>query len=107
MLLIKYYLREAYKLKRFLIQIKIKITNKRLELLIVIKQVIYTGLFLTGRVLEQFKLYFTKIQLNRISTTNIKVWYMFLIQDGFANQLKQIFKSLEEELVAKDKLENI
>ena len=42
-----------------------------------------------------------------MSTTNIKAQYMFLTQDGFANWLKQIFKSLEEELVAKDKLENI
>ena len=42
-----------------------------------------------------------------MSTTNIKAWYIFLTQDGFANWLKQIFKSLEEELVAKDKLENI
>ena len=42
-----------------------------------------------------------------MSTINIKVWYMFLIQDGFANWLKQIFKSLKEELVAKDKLKNI
>ena len=32
---------------------------------------------------------------------------MFLIWDGFANQLKQIFKSLKEESVAKNKLENI
>ena len=32
---------------------------------------------------------------------------MFLTQDGFTNQLKQIFKSLEEELVTKDKLKNI
>ena len=79
MLLVKYYLGEAYKLKRFLIQIKIKITNKGLGLPIVIKQVAYTGLFLTEKVLEWFKPYFTKIQLNGISTTNIKVWYMFLI----------------------------
>ena len=42
-----------------------------------------------------------------MSTTNVEVQYMFLTQDGFANQLKQIFKSLKEELVAKDKLENI
>ena len=32
---------------------------------------------------------------------------MFSIWDGFANQLKQIFGSLEEESVAKNKLENI
>ena len=42
-----------------------------------------------------------------MSTTNIKAQYMFLIWDGFANQLKQIFKNLKEELVAKNKLENI
>ena len=66
-------------------QIKIKITNKGLGLLTVIKQVAYTGLFLIERVLEWFKPYFTKIQLNRISTTNIKAWYMFLIQDRFTN----------------------
>ena len=54
-------------------QIKIKITNKGLGLLIVIKQVAYVGLFLIGRVLEWFKPYFTKIQLNRMSTINIEV----------------------------------
>ena len=42
-----------------------------------------------------------------MSTTNVEAQYMFLIQEGFANQLKQIFKSLKEELITKDKLENI
>ena len=107
MLLVKYYLGKVYKLKEFFIQIKIKITNKGLELLIVIKQIAYTGLFLIKKILKQFKPYFTKIQLNGMSTTNIKIQYMFLIQEGFANQLKQIFRSLEEELMAKDKLKNI
>ena len=79
MLLIKYYLGEAYKLKRFLTQIKIKITNKGLGLPTVIKQVAYTELFLTKRVLKWFKPYLTKIQLNGMSTTNIKAQYMFLI----------------------------
>ena len=79
MLLVKYYLGEAYKLREFLTQIKIKITNKGLGLLIVIKQVAYTGLFLTGRVLEWFKPYLTKIQLNRMGTTNIEAQYIFLI----------------------------
>ena len=60
-------------------QIKIKITNKGLGLLIVIKQVAYTGLFLMGRVLKWFKPYLTEIQLNGISTTNVEVRYMFLI----------------------------
>jgi hypothetical protein len=79
MLLVKYFLGEAYKLKGFLTQIKIKITNKGLGLPTVIKQVAYMGLFLIKRVLEWFKPYHTKIALNRMSTTNIKAQYMFLI----------------------------
>ena len=73
MLLVKYFLGEAYKLRKFLTQIKIKIINKGPGLPTVIKQVAYAGLFLTGRALEWFKPYFTKIQLNRIGTTNIEV----------------------------------
>ena len=49
---VKYFLGEAYKLRGFLTQIKIKITNKGLGLPIAIKQVAYAGLFLTERVLE-------------------------------------------------------
>ena len=79
MLLVEYYLGEAYKLRGFLTQIKIKITNKGLKLLTVIEQVAYVGLFLIKRVLEWFKPYLTKIQLNGISTTNIEARYMFLI----------------------------
>jgi hypothetical protein len=79
MLLVKYFLGEVYKLRGFLTQIKIKITNEGLGLLTVIEQVVCIGLFLSGRVLEWFKPYFTKIQLNRMSTTNIEVRYMFLI----------------------------
>ena len=52
MLLLKYFLGEAYKLRGFLIQIKIKITNKGLGLPIVIKQIAYAGLFLIKRVLK-------------------------------------------------------
>ena len=50
--LVEYFLGEAYKLRGFLTQIKIKIINKGLGLLIVIKQVTYAGLFLLGRVLK-------------------------------------------------------
>ena len=71
--LVEYYSGEAYKLRGFLIQIKIKIINKGLGLPIAIKQVAYIGLFLIGRVLEWFKPYFTKVQLNRLGTTNIEV----------------------------------
>ena len=48
MLLVECFAGELYKLKRFLIQIKIKITNKGLGLLTIIKQVAYAGLFLVG-----------------------------------------------------------
>ena len=58
---VKQFLGEIYKLRGFLTQIKIKITNKGLGLPTVIKQVAYTGLFLSGRALEWFKPYFTKI----------------------------------------------
>ena len=79
MLLVECYSGEVYKLKGFLTQIKIKITNKGLGLPIVMEQVAYAGLFLTERVLEWFKPSLTEIQLNGMSTTNIKVRYMFLI----------------------------
>ena len=79
MLLVKHFLGEAYKLRGFLTQIKIKITNKGLGLPMAIKQVAYIGLFLTERVLKWFELYLTKVQLNGLNTTNIKARYMFLI----------------------------
>ena len=72
-----------------------------------IKQIAYIGLFLIKRVLEWFKPYLTKVQLNGLNTTNVEVWYIFLTQEGFANQLKQIFRSLDEELMAKDKFKNL
>ena len=82
---VKYYLGEVYKLKGFLTQIKIKITNKGLGLLIAIKQVAYIVLFLTKRVLEWFKPYFTKVQSNKLNTTNVEAQYIFLMWEGFTN----------------------
>ena len=76
--LVEYFLREVYKLKEFLMQIKIKITNKGLRLLTAMEQVAYAGLFLTKRVLKWFKPYLTKVQLNGLNTTNIEAWYIFL-----------------------------
>ena len=52
MLSVKRFLEKAYKLRGFLTQIKIKITNKGLGLPIVIKQVAYIGLFLTEKALK-------------------------------------------------------
>ena len=58
---VKQFSREVYKLRGFLIQVKIKIINKGLGLLTIIKQVVYAKLFLTKRALEWFKPYLTKI----------------------------------------------
>ena len=43
------------------------------------------GLFLTKKVLKWFKPYFTKVQLNKLNTTNVEARYMFLIQEEFTN----------------------
>ena len=67
---VAYFKGKLYKLRGFFIQIKIKITNKGPGLLIFIKQIAYTGLFLLERVLEWFKPYLTKIQENGLTTTN-------------------------------------
>ena len=70
MLLVEYFAGEPYKLRGFLMWIKIKITNKGLGLPITIKRVAYIGLFLSGRVLEWFKPYLTEIQENGLTITN-------------------------------------
>jgi hypothetical protein len=66
---------------------KLKIKYKRQKLPIIIDQVAYTGLFLTGQALEWFKLYLTEYKANSLTTRNNKVRYMFLIWEGFANRL--------------------
>ena len=52
MLLVKRFSGDVYKFRGFLTQIKIKITDKGLGLLIVMELVAYAGLFLLGRVLK-------------------------------------------------------
>ena len=61
MLLVECFLGEIYKLRGFLTQIKIKITNEGPRLPTVIKQIAYVGLFLLRRVLKWFKPYLTEI----------------------------------------------
>ena len=92
---IKRFIGERLRLKGFLTQIKLKINYKKERLLILTEQVAYVGLFLIGRVIEWFKPYLTEIQANRLVTTNLEVQYIFLIQEGFANRLIQIFGDLE------------
>ena len=67
-------------------------------------QVIYAELFLIKRALKQFKPYFTKVQINNITTTNLKVKYLFLSQGGFVKQLTQIFGDLEATITIEKKL---
>ena len=50
--LVKHFSKDIYKLRGFLTQIKIKITNKGLGLPTVIKQVASIGLFLLEKALE-------------------------------------------------------
>ena len=66
--------------------------------------VIYTGMYLTGRALKQFKPYLTEYQTNRPTTTNLETKYIFANQENFKNQLTQIFGDLEEEAIIKQKL---
>jgi hypothetical protein len=65
------------RLKGFLLQMKFKIIQEDLKIGTLADQIAYTGLFLTGKALKWFKPYLTKIQTNKISTTNQKVRYIF------------------------------
>ena len=87
MLLVEKFAGNKEKLKRFLIQVRIKIINKGLGLPILIEQVGYAGLFLTEKALKWFKLYLTKIQENGMIITNLKAKYIFMSWEGFCNQL--------------------
>ena len=58
---VKWFLEKVYKLREFLTQVKIKIVNKGAGLPTVMEQIVYTGLFLSGKILEWFKPYLTKI----------------------------------------------
>ena len=84
-----------------------KVTQEGAKLATTIDQVAYVGLFLLGRVLEQFKPYLTEIQTNGITTTNKDVQYIFASQVGFAERLIQMFGDLEAKTIAERKLQNL
>src|SRR6266702_784235 len=75
------------KLKGFLLQMKFKVIQKSLKIGILMDQVVYVRLFLTGRALKWFEPYFTEIQTNRLSMTNQEVRCMFSSWDRFVSQL--------------------
>ena len=97
---IKRFNRIRLKLKGFLAQIRLKLHNKGHKVLIQAKAVAYTGLFLTEKALEWFKLYITEYQNNRTNTTNKEVQYIFLQQNAFAAKLIQIYGDLEAKAIA-------
>jgi len=70
MLLIKKFNRDQLKLKEFLMQIKIRINNKRPKLVTPFNKVIYAGMHLIGKSLKWFQPYLSKAQINRVTTTN-------------------------------------
>ena len=104
---IKRFSGEKVKLKGFLTQIKLKIRHKRQKLPIVVDQVAYTGLFLAGQIFKQFKLYLIKYKANSLTTRNNEMRYMFLIQEGFANRLMQIYRDPEAETTAEYRLQEL
>ena len=85
-------------------QISFKLKYKGLKIATLVDAVVYTGIFLTGKVLKWFKLYLIEYQINRATTTNLETKYIFLSQDNFKNQITQIFGDLEEEATAERKL---
>ena len=62
--------------------------------------VIYAGIFLTGKALKWFKLYLMEYQINKATTTNLEIKYIFLSWENFRNRMTQIFRDLEEKAIA-------
>ena len=69
---------ERSKLKGFLAQMRFKVIQESAKLATSMDQVVYEGLFLSGRALEWFEPYLTEIQKNGQTTTNPEVKYIFL-----------------------------
>jgi hypothetical protein len=66
--------------------------------------VAYIRLFLAGQILKWFELYLIEYKANGLTTRNNKVRYIFLIWEGFANRLMQIYRDLEAEAIAEYRL---
>src|SRR6266576_4008495 len=92
------------KLKGYFTQISLKLRYKGPKIVTLADVVVYAGIFLTGKALEWFKPYLTEYQINRATTTNLEMKYIFLSWDNFKNQITQMFRDLEEEAIAEQKL---
>ena len=104
MLLIEKFNEDQFKLKGFLIQIKIRIDNEGPKLATLFNKIIYAGMHLIGKPFKQFQLYLSKVQINGVMTTNKEVRYMFLLWEGFKSQLVQMYRDSEEEEIVTRKM---
>ena len=66
-------------------QILLKLRYKGPKIAILADTIIYIGMFLIGKALEWFKLYLIEYQINRATTINLEMKYIFLNQDNFKN----------------------
>jgi len=87
MLVIKKFNKDQLKLKGFLMQIKIRIDNKKPKLTILFNKVIYAGMHLIGKPFKWFQLYLLKTQMNGVIIINKEVRYMFSLWEGFKSCL--------------------
>src|SRR6266568_8965640 len=101
---VKRFNRTRVKLKGYLTQISLKLRYKGPKIVTLADVVVYAGIFLTGKALKWFKPYLTEYQINRATTTNLEIKYIFLSWDNFKNQMTQIFRDLEEEATVERKL---
>ena len=85
------------KLKGYFTQISLKLRYKGPKIVTPVDAVVYTGIFLTGKALEWFKLYLTEYQINGATTTNLEIKYIFSSWDNFKNWITKMFRDLEEE----------
>jgi len=76
--LIEKFAGDKAKLKEFLTQVKIQINNKGLRLPTLMEKIAYAGMSLIGKPLEWFQPYLAEMQMNKITSTNSKVRYIFL-----------------------------
>src|SRR6266568_7883150 len=92
------------RLKGYLTQMSLKLRYKGPKIVTPADTVAYAGIFLIGRVLKWFKPYLTEYQINRATTTNLKIKYIFLSWDNFKSQITQIFRDSKKEATAERKL---
>src|SRR6266550_2246544 len=71
---------------------------------ILMDQVMYAGLFLTGKALEWFEPYLMEIQINGMTTLNQEVRYIFLSWEGFASWLTQMYNNIKAAIIAERRL---